>query len=529
MKLLLAAAVAACFLLVPASALAATPECYGFDEGETLDYELTEFSTIGACYDEDGDTITIEVTQEPTKGDAATEPSNEGFPAFISYTPDTIGEDTIEFKASDGTNTSNEVTVTTNNIAFTDDPPDCYGSELPDPDQYEVGEQTGLGACYDDEFQNLHITITQNGTHGTATVIDQDTPDASVAYTATDSTGDDTIKFKAHDGTSDSAVFTATTQNVPFVDDAPYCYAAGGTFEIGVASLAGECYDDEADPLHITITQSPTRGAASVAGQDTPGATVQYTASVPGADVFKFKASDGNSDSTEETVTTNNVGASGNHPPVCSSGAFNLEIGAGHDYSCTDPDGDALSYATVSAPTKGSVRGLNGPSRLRYTATAPGMDTFQVGVTDGRGGSTTATVTSFNTARTPKFGGGSSAGSATPNSKGVVTLKTTVDCSGGGPDCKVTAAAAAKVAGAAAVAAKKKKKAKTVKLGKSSFVVKSGAKGKVRVKLSKKGLKLLKKLRKIKATVTVRITRGNQTVTKKIKVTFKAPKAKKKR
>jgi len=65
---------------------------------------------------------------------------------------------------------------------------------------------------------------------------------------------------------------------------------------------------------------------------------------------------------------------------------------------------------------------------------------------------------------------------------------------------------------------------KTIKLGSSSFKVKSGKKGKITVKLTRKGLKALKRLKRLKVTVTVTVKRGNNTATKKVKVTLKAPK-----
>ena len=70
------------------------------------------------------------------------------------------------------------------------------------PDDTEVGETSFIGGCFDDEGDNVHITITQQPTKGTATVLGQDTPNPSVQYTASQ-TGSDTIKFKGNDGSAD--------------------------------------------------------------------------------------------------------------------------------------------------------------------------------------------------------------------------------------------------------------------------------------------------------------------------------------
>jgi hypothetical protein len=105
------------------------------------------------------------------------------------------------------------------------------------------------------------------------------------------------------------------------------------------------------------------------------------------------------------------------------------------------------------------------------------------------------------------------------NAKGVFTLKgILVNCAGLGPDCAVKTKVTGTVPGGSA--------AKTVKLGGSSFVVKAGKTGKVKPKLTKKGLKLLKRLRKIKAKAAITVTRGAKTSKKTVKVTLKAPKRK---
>ena len=95
--------------------------------------------------------------------------------------------------------------------------------------------------------------------------------------------------------------------------------------------------------------------------------------------------------------------------------------------------------------------------------------------------------------------------------------KQTVDCTGQGPDCAVTTT----VSGPAAASAEKKR---SVKLGGSSFTVKAGATGKVKVKLTKKELRQQKRANRIEATVVVSVMRGSARVTKTVRVTLKAPK-----
>ena len=55
-------------------------------------------------------------------------------------------------------------------------------------------------------------------------------------------------------------------------------------------------------------------------------------------------------------------------------------------------------------------------------------------------------------------------------------------------------------------------------------LIAAGKKGAVRVKLTKKGLRLLRRAKKAKGTVTIRVTKGATVTTKKVTVTLRAPK-----
>ena len=96
----------------------------------------------------------------------------------------------------------------------------------------------------------------------------------------------------------------------------PICDGYPRDAEVGKTQTSvGVCSDFENDALHITITVPPSKGVAGVDNQDTPYASVQYTASTTGPDSFKFQASDGTLDSSEAIVTTNNYSGAGGTPP----------------------------------------------------------------------------------------------------------------------------------------------------------------------------------------------------------------------
>jgi len=384
----------------------------------------------------------------------------------IQYTASAVGSDTIKFKANDGTGDSNEATVTTNNTAASNDLPQCGAGGL--APTTEIGDPVTIGGCIDEEDDNLDVTITQQGTKGTAVVIGDNTPNPTIQYTAS-AVGSDTIKFKANDGTGDSNEATLTTTNTAApANAAPVCTGAGNrAVEVG-KTTDFSCADADGDALDVSITQSATRGTVTIVGDNTPTPTVRYTATEAGTGGFKFKASDGEDDSAEATVTTVNTN------PVTGGGT-------------------------------GGGTGTGG----------------EAGAGTGGGGGPTPSGIGGQTLDPPNIGGSSSAGAAAVSSKGAFKLPQNVDCTGPGPDCAASTAASGSVPANLASASAKRK---TIKLGGSSFKVKSGKKGQVTVKLTKKGLRALKRAKRLKVTVTITVKRGTSTVTKKVKVTLKAPK-----
>ena len=360
-------------------------------------------SFAGSCFDQEGDTLTITITEQPQKGTADVV---TGLPPFVSvlYSATLVGADSFKFKASDGSSDSNEVTVTTDNLPAVNDPPQC--SAFPSPLQVEVGDPPSFaGSCSDEEGGALTITITELPQRGTAAGVTEGVPPVtSVQYSAS-SVGADGFKFKASDGSSDSNEVTVTTDNLPQINDPPEC---SGPFvpvlevEVGnLPSFAGECFDDEGANLTITITQPPQKGTVEVVSQDSPPFTsVRYRASSEGADSFTFKASDGNSDSDEVTVTTNNLPAVADPPQCGGLQQVQVEVGEpGSGFPCLDAEGDDLTLTITQPPQKGTLeivdQGTPRPS-LRYTATSVGPDSFSYKASDGSSDSNEATTTTVN-------------------------------------------------------------------------------------------------------------------------------------
>jgi Bacterial Ig domain len=188
----------------------------------------------------------------------------------------------------------------------------------------------------------------------------------------------------------------------------PECSGSVEALQVEVGDLpmpAGWCFDADGDELTVTITQAPEKGTAEVVAQGTPYAWVQYSASAVGADRFTFKANDGSSDSTEATVTTDNVPAVDDPPSCFGLEGVHLELGEpGSAVPCFDEEGGNLTITITQRPQKGMLevihQGTPAPS-LTYTATAIGADSFSYKANDGNSDSDEATTTTVNVDTTP--------------------------------------------------------------------------------------------------------------------------------
>ena len=152
-------------------------------------------------------------------------------------------------------------------------------------------------------------------------------------------------------------------------------------------------YDPDGDSLQITKYTQSSNGSVSRSGD-----SLTYTpnANFYGTDSFSYTISDGKggTDSASVSITVVNV----NDPPKAvtdsasvlpNSGANPINV-LGND---SDPEGDPLTIDFVTQGSHGSVS--NNGSNVTYTPDAgfTGTDSFTYTITDGNGGSDTASVT----------------------------------------------------------------------------------------------------------------------------------------
>jgi VCBS repeat-containing protein len=257
---------------------------------------------------------------------------------------------------------------------------------------------TVLSNDTDIDNDTLQVVSVTQGAHGGTVSINAD---GTLRYLgALNYNGPDSFTYTVSDGHGGTATGTVSITVTP-VDDAPAANADAATViedgAVDIAVLANDT-DVENDPLSLV---SVTQGAHGTVVKNADG-TVRYTPApdYSGADSFTYTVSDGHGKESigKVTVTVTPV----NDPPVANpdfwttfedSPATGIPIMAND----RDPDGDVLDLS-VTQPAHGTVVIdsiiVNGIRTVTYTP-APnynGPDSFTYTISDGHGGSATATV-----------------------------------------------------------------------------------------------------------------------------------------
>jgi hypothetical protein len=154
--------------------------------------------------------------------------------------------------------------------------------------------------------------------------------------------------------------------------------------------------DPDNDAIAIASVGSPAHGTATLAGS-----RIVYTpaAGYVGADTFSYTIRDPAGLTATATVSVTVVTA--NHPPVAqddsATSPFAFPVAIDVLANDSDPDGDPLTIVSFTQPDSGKAAVTRGPgNKLTYTPiNFVGFDHFLYTVSDGRGGTATATVTVY--------------------------------------------------------------------------------------------------------------------------------------
>ena len=333
--------------------------------------------------DIDGDTLTVTAITQGTNG-SVTHTAND-----VTYTPaaDFNGADSFTYTISDGNGESDTATVNVTVTAVNDAPVAVVDSDTTDEDTAKT--LTVLSNDTDVEGDSLTVSAVTQGTNGSVTHTAND-----VTYTpAADFNGADSFTYTISDGNggTDTATVSIT---VTAVNDAPVAVVDSDTTDEDTAKTLTVLTNDsdiDGDTLTVTAITQGTNGSVTHTAND-----VTYTpaADFNGADSFTYTISDGNGES--DTATVNVTVTAVNDAPVAVVDSDTTDEDTAKTLTVlsndTDVEGDSLTVSAVTQGTNGSV--THTVNDVTYTPAADfnGADSFTYTVSDGNGGTDTATV-----------------------------------------------------------------------------------------------------------------------------------------
>jgi VCBS repeat-containing protein len=370
------------------------------DQSVTTDEDNAKYITLSAS-DVEGDTLSYSIVAGPSHG------SLSGSGANRTYTPaaDYNGSDSFTFKANDGSLDSNVATVSITATAVNDAPVAHDDTATTDEDtpvnisanELLANDSTGPA---NESGQTLNIKSVSNGQHGQP-VLNNDgsvtfTPDAdffgeaSFDYTVCD----DGTPQKCYEGTATVKVTVNAVNDAPVaVDDAKATNEDTAT-DINVIANDPDLDNTNAE-LSVSSFTQPSHGTVS---QNADG-TLKYNpdANFNGSDSFTYKSKDAALDSNSATVslTVNAV----NDAPVAKDDSATTDEDTAKDIAVLANDTDVdntnvqLSVSSFTQAAHGTVT-QNVDGTLKYTPNLNynGSDSFTYTVSDGHGGTATASV-----------------------------------------------------------------------------------------------------------------------------------------
>ena len=337
--------------------------------------------------DVDGDDVYVGSVTEPEHGTVAI---NED--GTVTYTPDADynGTDSFTYTIYDGEGNSDTATVNLTVNPENDDP-------VAVDDTATLSEDASatlnvLGNDTDLDYDSLSLDSVTQPDHGTVTINE----DGTVTYTPdANYNGPDSFNYTISDGAggTDTATVNLTIDpenDAPVATDDSAILGEDSAATLNV--LANDC-DLDGDTISLDSVTQPEHGLVTI-NED---GTVTYTpdANYNGADSFTYTISDGagGTDTATVSLTVNPE----NDAPVATDDTAIL----GEDSAATlnvlandtDLDGIAISLDSVTQPDHGLVT-INEDGTVTYTPDADynGTDSFTYTISDGTGGTDTATV-----------------------------------------------------------------------------------------------------------------------------------------
>ena len=242
----------------------------------------------------------------------------------------------------------------------------------------------------DADGNNLTYSVVSGPTHGTLSGTDANqtyTPNANY-------NGADSFTFKANDGTADSNTATVSI-TVTAVDDNPVAVNDNKTVaEDDPATTINVLSNDTDVDGGTKSIQSVTQPAHGTVAITNNGADLTYN---PNADYcnggsptddFNYTLNGGSTAKVAVTVTCVDDVPKADAQSVTT----NEDTAKAITLTGSDADGDSLAYSIDSAPSHGTLSGTDANQTYTPNANYNGPDSFDYSVSDGKGGTDTATV-----------------------------------------------------------------------------------------------------------------------------------------
>jgi uncharacterized repeat protein (TIGR01451 family) len=339
-----------------------------------------------------GEILTIIAVTQSAHGTVVNNGTN------VSYTPapNYFGPDSFTYTISDGNGGSDTATVSVTVVNVNDNPDAVNDAATVNEDSSgNVINVLANDTIAPDAGETLTLTAVTQAAHGT--VVNNGT---NVSYTPTPNyIGPDSFTYTISDGNggSDSATVNVTVVNVNDNPDAVNDTATVNEDSSGnvLNVLANDTISpDSGETLTITAVTQAAHGAVV-----NNGTNVSYTPALNyfGPDSFTYTISDGNGGSDSATVTVTVVNVNDN-PDAVNDTATVTEDSSGNVINVLANDtiapdaGETLTIIAVTQAAHGTV--VNNVTNVSYTPGPNyfGPDSFTYTISDGKGGSDTATV-----------------------------------------------------------------------------------------------------------------------------------------
>jgi cysteine-rich repeat protein len=353
------------------------------DTATVVEDTPTPIAVLGNDTDADGDALSVSAVGTAANGTVVLAGG------ILTYTPNANfnGSDAFNYTVSDGQGGTDIGAVTITVTAVNDSP--VAGADTLTTNEEVAGTVNVL--ANDTDAENQTITITANSTplHGTVSFVG-----GTATYTPeVNYFGPDAFTYTISDGAGGTATGNVTI-NVVNVQDNPVANddnATVGEEAPTVINVLANDTDADGDTLVVSAVGTADHGTVTLAN-----GVVTYTGATNyrGPDVFTYIVSDGNGGLDTAVVTLDVSDA--NDPPVAVADTMTTAEDTAQQLivtnNDTDADGDTLTIASFTQPANGTVTFVNTRATFVPALNFNGSTSFQYTLSDGRGGTSTTTV-----------------------------------------------------------------------------------------------------------------------------------------